>query len=156
MIAARMRNGDAWSDANILNLSSRGLLLHAAAPPPRGSYVEVRRGVHVIIGRVIWANSDRFGVRTQDSLAIDSLIANASPKWQAANNTGGAEIERRARPRSEALEWRQVQSGHQGRALQFLVIAGLGAILAACAYDAVRQTLSKPLSTVSTQLAQTD
>ena len=156
MIPARMRNGDAWSDANILNLSSRGLLLHAAAPPPRGSYVEVRRGTHIIVGRVIWANSDRFGVRTQDSLAIDSLIANAPPKRQAANDPEGPNVERRARPRSEALEWRQVQSGHQGRALQFLVVAGLGAILAACAYDAVRQTLSEPLSIVSTQLALTD
>jgi hypothetical protein len=153
MIAARMRNGDAWSDANILNLSSRGLLLHAAKPPSRGSYVEVRRGGHVIIGRVIWANTDRFGVRPQDALAIDSLIANASPKGQVANDSAGATVERRARPRPEALEWRYVQSSNTGRALQFLVIAGLGAMLAACAYEAVRETLSQPLSIVSTHLA---
>lgn len=153
MLAARVRHGDAWSDTNILNISSRGLLLHAARPPSRGTYVEVRRGAQVIVGRVIWAQADRFGVRAQDALAIDSLIANGSPKGQAANQSGGMTVERRARPRSEAVEWRYVQSGNKGRALQFLFIAGLGFILAACAYDAVMETLSQPLSIVSTQLA---
>ena len=154
MISARMRDGDAWSDANILNLSSRGLLLCAANPPPRGAYVEVRRGAYVIIGRVIWANADRFGVRAQDALAIDSLIGNASRKGQVANESAGAIVERRARPRPDALEWRYVQSGNKGRALQFVVISGLGAILAACAYETVRETLSQPLSIVSTHLAE--
>ena len=152
MLAARMRHGDAWSDTNILNLSSRGLLLHAAKPPSRGMYVEVRRGDHVIVGRVIWTQADRFGVRAQDGLAIDSLITNASAKRQAASDLGEAAAERRAQPRSEALEWRYLRSSEKGRALQFLFVAGLGFLLAACAYDAVRETLSRSLSIVSTRL----
>lgn len=154
MLAARLRLGDAWSDANILNMSSRGLLLHAAKPPSRGTYIEVRRGAHVIVGRVMWANADRFGVLTQDRLAIDSLIANTSTNRPPANATGGAIIERRAQPRSERLEWRYAESRDKGRALQFACIAGLAFILAACAYETVRETLSQPLSIVSAQLSR--
>lgn len=84
---------------------------------------------------------------------IDSLIANVPPKGQAAIDLEGASVERRARAPSEALEWRYVQNGNQGRTLQFLFVAGLGFILAACAYDAGIETLSRPLSMVSTQLA---
>jgi hypothetical protein len=152
MLAARMRHGERWSDANILNISSRGLLLHASRPPSRGTYVEVRRGAHVIVGRVIWAQAGRFGVRAQDAMAIDSLIANVPLKGQAANDRRGADVERRSRPRTEALEWRYARSSNNGRALQFLSIGGLAFILAACAYGAVLDTLSHPLSIVSAEL----
>lgn len=152
MIAARMRHGDAWSDASILNLSSRGLLLHTPSPPDRGTYVEVRRGAHVIVGRVVWAQADRFGVRAQDRLAIDSLVANASPDGIAERGRGEGAVERRAAPRSEPLEWRHSQSREKGRALQFALTAGFGFVMAACAYDAVSDSLSKPLSRVASQL----
>jgi hypothetical protein len=153
MLAARLRHGDAWSDANILNLSSRGLLLHASSPPTRGTYVEIRRGSHIIVGRVVWAEADRFGVRAQDALAINSLVSNGSPIGQAANDPGTASVERRAQPRSDAIEWRYARSGNRSRAFQFFFIAGLGFILAACAYEAVREALLQPLSIASTQLA---
>ena len=154
MIAARLRHGDAWSDANILNLSSRGLLLRASSPPARGAYVEVRRGAHVIVGRVIWATSDRFGVRAQDRLAIDALVANASPARQAANDAGTAPAERRSRPRPERLEWRHARSRERGRVFQFACIGGFGLALAACAYGAVSDTLGRPMNQVSSRLGE--
>jgi hypothetical protein len=155
MIAARMRHGDACSRANILNMSSRGLLLHAVTPPSPGTYVEVRRGAYVIIGRVIWAKADRFGVCAQDELAIDLLIANGSPNGRPAGDTDETIVERRTRPRSEGLEWRYAQSREKGRALQIACIAGFGFILAAFAYDAVAKTLSDPLSIVARHLDET-
>ena len=146
MITARMRHGNAWSDASILNISSRGLLLHSAAPPARGSYVEVRRGAHVIVGRVVWANANRFGVRAQDRLVIDSLVANASPGGNPANDADDTP--------SERLEWRHAQSRETARALQFACIAGFGLALAACAYEAVSETLARPMAEVSLQLGE--
>lgn len=154
MIAARMRHGNAWSDASILNISSRGLLLHATPPPARGTYVEVRRGAHVIVGRVIWANADRFGLRAQDRLAIDSLVANASPGSAPANDSGRPTTDRRALPRPERLEWRHAQSRETGRALQFACIAGFGLVLAACAFEAVSDTLSRPMAEASLRLGE--
>ena len=155
MLAARMRHSNAWSDANILNISSRGLALHSVSPPLRGTYVEVRRGAHTVVGRVIWANAYRFGVCAQDRLAIDSLISNEGTDKQAANGTADVIVERRTCPCSDGLERRCAQSRDQGRALQFAFIVGMGFVLAACAYDAVVRTLSQPLSIVTTQLAHT-
>lgn len=155
LIAARMRDGDGWCDANILNLSSRGLALHSVRLPSRGTYVEVRRGSHVIVGRVIWARAGRFGLCVQDRLEVDSLVANISPANDCARRTGGMTVERRARPRSEGLKWRYVQSRDKARGLQFAFIAGLAFLLAGGAYELVIRTLARPLSIVSTQLAQT-
>lgn len=50
---ARMRDGSAWSDVCLVNLSSRGAGLQCAAPPSTGTYVEIKRGSNVlIVGRV--------------------------------------------------------------------------------------------------------
>jgi hypothetical protein len=154
MLTARMRHGEAWSDACILNISSRGLLLHAADPPSRGTFIEVRRGAYVIVARVIWAKTDRFGVCAQDRLAIDALVANKPSSNQPLGRADGTNVERRARPRSDRLEWRYSRSREKGQALQFACVVGLGLGLAACAYEAVTETLSKPLSLVSRQLAK--
>ena len=152
MLVARMRDGATWSDANILNLSSRGLLLHAARPPSRGTYIEVRRGGYVIIGRVIWAEENRFGVRAQDGLEIDSLISSGFPLRQPANDPSGGTQERRTRPRSESLEWRYVRNRDNGRAFQAIFVTVLGIALSALLYDVATATFARPLSLVSLQL----
>ena len=45
-----------------------------------GSCVELRRGARIIIGRVMWAKQDRFGLSTQDKLDVESIIAGA--RWR--------------------------------------------------------------------------
>jgi hypothetical protein len=49
LVKARMRNGNAWSDVCLVNLSSRGAGLQCATPPSAGSYVEIKRGSNVVI-----------------------------------------------------------------------------------------------------------
>lgn len=152
-IGARVRHGDKWSDANILNLSSRGLLVRAPTPPSRGTYIEIRRGAHVVVGRVVWTTTDRFGVRAQDKLAIESLISTemlSSPAAQDGERVG----ERRARPRTAELQWRNAKSRHLARAFEFACFIGLGLLLGGLAYDTVTSTLSTPLSQISTQLGR--
>lgn len=74
MIKARLRDGALWSDALIINMSSRGLLVRSDQSPNRGSYLEIRRGPYVIVARVVWANADRFGVQTQDIVPSERLM----------------------------------------------------------------------------------
>ena len=50
LLPARMRTSAGWSDACILNVSSRGALIHAKRPITQGSVVELRHGDHVIVG----------------------------------------------------------------------------------------------------------
>ena len=152
MIPARMRNGDSWSDTSILNISSRGLLLYAATAPLRGSYVEIRRGQHVIVARVVWSNANRFGVRAQDSLAIDAIVANGSANGAPANDTNRS-VERRSRPRQERLEWRHTQSREKGRLLEFAFLVGAGLIFAMFAHETIGLALSQPLESITVRLA---
>ena len=76
-LPSRIRVGGAWADACIHNISARGLLVASDEAPKPGSYVEIRRGRNVIIGRAVWKKDRFFGVRTQDR--IDLLALQADP-----------------------------------------------------------------------------
>ena len=152
MLSARLRQEEGWSDANILNVSSRGLLLHGTIRPARGSYLEVRRGSYVIVGRVIWVEANRFGVRTQENLSVDSLISSAQTALPA-NGAAPPFVERRARPRSEGLEWRYARSRERGRSVQFAMIAATGLLLALFVFETAGEVLAAPLTEVTEKLA---
>jgi len=74
LIPSRMRVGSAWTDVVIHNVSSRGLMGGSDMPPAPGSYIEIRRGTIVIVGRVMWGKGRFFGVRTQDRISVKALI----------------------------------------------------------------------------------
>lgn len=149
MIPARMRSGAAWSDACILDLSSRGMLVKAPVAPSRGSYLEIRRGSCVIVARVVWANADRFGVHTQDRVPADGLINHPDrPATAKPDETGFVERRTAARAsvaRHEASRWR-------GRAWEFCAFVLLGAAGATIALGAVDDLLAKPLARVESAL----
>jgi len=71
---ARMRADGALSDVCIRNISSRGMLLQAAAPPSRGSYVEIFCPRHTIVARVVWVQDRRFGVHTRERMDISAVL----------------------------------------------------------------------------------
>jgi hypothetical protein len=151
-----MRLGSAWRDVNILNISSRGLLLHAAPPPERGTYVEVRRGPHVIVARVVWSSQERFGVQSQDPLCIDSIISEPD------RSSGGpgralesAAVDRRAASRNRpGSSDRHERSRQVSRIAEYLCLATFGAFLAAVGFEAVAEALGRPISQMSGALAQ--
>lgn len=144
-----MRFGAAWKDVAILNLSPRGAGLSCADPPPRGTYVEIRRGGLVIVARVAWSDGHRFGVHSQDPLAVDAIIAEPSAANSAPSASLAAPLERRAAPRSAASHDR---SRRLARATEFVGIALLGGGAGVGLYQAVEQALARPLSQVSMAL----
>lgn len=151
MIKARMRLGASWGQVCILNISERGLGMQAAAPPVRGTYVEVRRGHHALIGCVTWAKGHRFGVRTQDCIAIDTIIGEPDLSQLPANEeAAAAPFERRAAPRpaSERAE----RNRYLGRGLEFSFLVLLGISAAALAFETVHEALAAPISNVSAAL----
>lgn len=75
LLVARVRSGTTWRDVSLLNLSSRGALVQSANPPPQGAYIEVRRGSHDIVARVMWTDKHRFGIHSQDAIAVDEIIS---------------------------------------------------------------------------------
>ena len=69
-----MRSGVSWHDVCVLNVSVHGVGIQAAEPPARGTYVEIRRGPHVIVARVAWAKGHRAGLRSQDPISIRAIV----------------------------------------------------------------------------------
>jgi hypothetical protein len=146
-----MRVGSAWNDVSIVDISSRGLALHTADPPPRGSYLEVRRGRHVIVARVVWAEQQRLGVLSQDPLAVDAIISEPDSAKARAAADSVEPVERRRSTRTP--ERAHERSRHRARLMQFAVLTLFGAVAAFFAFEAVHSALSTSLAKVEVALA---
>jgi hypothetical protein len=149
MVRARMRVDASWQDVCILNVSLHGLGIQAARPPGRGSYVEIRRGTHVVIARIAWTKGHRAGLRSQDPIAIRPLL---SDQTAAQPSTPGLQpaVERRrsTRPPAEAHE----SSRQMGRAAEFACFGVFACALGLAAYGTVEASLAKPLQQISKAL----
>lgn len=153
-VKARIRVGTSWGDVCVRDISSRGLLLQGREAPPRGTYLEVRRGSHVVVARVVWSGDQRFGVQAQDRISIEGFIGEpdlSGLDYKAATKTNPG-YERRSSPRPPRFEQQAEQSRRLSSLLEFAVVAGLGAFAATIAFDVVGDTLSAPLTTLSTTL----
>ncbi len=157
LIHARMRSGTVWVDVRIRNMSSRGLLGQTEDPPAPGTYVEIRRTTHVIIGRCVWRKAREFGVRTQDRLDIDAIIEESvlAAKPCADQRAGQSCPAKRSNP--ELLQAdksaRQLDRSRQmSSAIQFLFIVGLGMVAAGLAASAIHDILSQPVKAIEAGL----
>ncbi|HWU92580.1 MAG TPA: PilZ domain-containing protein [Sphingomicrobium sp.] len=147
VVPARMRLGARWSDACILNVSARGLLIHAPEPPQRGSYVELRRGEQVIIGRVMWSSGSRAGVRAQDRVPVEAIVTAKAAQSLRLTAGDGRPVERRHAPRHHE------RSRLRGRAMEFATMAAIGATLSVAAVSMMAEAFAQPLSRVGMALA---
>jgi hypothetical protein len=152
LIRARMKTGTGWHDACIVDLSKRGVGLQAASAPSRGDYVEIRRGLHVIVARVVWSRGHRFGVAAQDDLPVANIASDRAPIVDRRPAPGTGVADRRRLPRS--FEEKAERSRRRGHRLQFLFAAFAGMAAATIAGAEVRQALASPLSEVSEALGR--
>ena len=150
MLKARMRIGAAWRDACILDLSSRGLMIQSNEPPRGGSYIEIRRGRHVIVARVMWTQDSRCGLLTQDPLPTDAIIAEPD---HSDGRTIAPNIERRRVRAEPPRAFVHEQSRWRSRAFEFVLVAMAGGACGTFAYSAVSDALSRPLLAVETALS---
>ena len=157
LIRARMRVGGVWGDVTIRNISSRGLLVEAASPPTRGTYIDVRRGRHIIIARVAWTGDREFGVQTQDRLNVDAVIG--EPRAAAVDfkvaSAQDPTVERRTVPRTSVqaqIARRADASRLFARVFDFACLAGAAALMAVVMASVASELLSRPLVEVSKKL----
>ena len=143
VVPARLRHGASWSDTCILNLSSRGLMIHTSQQVAPGTAVEIRRGEHVIIARVVWRSGGRAGLQAEERLPVEEIMTvGQAPALQLTADSG----DRRRYPRPED------RSRAQGRMIEF---AGAGVValsLAVAALSMVEQAFARPIAMVSAAL----
>lgn len=158
VVKARMRLGGVWSDACIRNISSRGMLIRAASAPPRGTYLELYRGRHVIVARVAWCEGKSFGIQTQDRVDVAAVLN--EPNLSSVDYKDKLKVqptfERRSAPRlSQAdLRWSAERNRFVSKALEFACLGAMGALGAAMVSETVSGTLSEPLAAVTAKLLE--
>lgn len=151
VVPARLNAGPKWVDAVILNVSSRGMLVRSDTPMAVGTYVDLRRGRQVIIGRAVWIDGNQFGVLAQDRIDIEALLGELSRP----SSADGPRPERRADPQRASgmsASQRADRNWQLGALFQYVVMGA--AVLAAAGYAAmiVHDLLSQSLGAVAAHL----
>jgi hypothetical protein len=106
LIAARLNSDSGWSDVIIKNMSANGAMLQSASPPRRGTYVELRKGASVIVGRTIWSDAQHCGIQTQDRVQLDQWLSLPAGGAAAAWPNGERRLIRRQTPAAAAIDAR--------------------------------------------------
>jgi hypothetical protein len=73
LIQARLRWEGRWVAASVGNVSSRGLMLRTASPPPAGTHVEIQLPIGTVVARSMWTNQQSCGLRSQNVLDVAAL-----------------------------------------------------------------------------------
>lgn len=144
---ARMRAGGPAIDVCVRDISSRGLLVQASTPPPRGTYVELLWQDQRIVGRVIWGNDRRFGVRTSDPVNVWAMLRGIPAGASRQSGPPKPAVRSYAGARARADGYRPL-----AKAMEFAAICALAVSLVAGVGVAAFETLSTPLSAVSARM----
>ncbi len=144
MLPARMRTSRGWSDACILNLSSRGLMVHASLSALRDGAVELWHGDHTIAARVVWRRGTKAGLQADDAIPVEEMLSVSETRLLEA--LGPPRAERRKRPRTHD------DSRVRARLLEFASIAMIAGALVLGFSFWVGEALAQPLANIRTAL----
>lgn len=133
VLPARMRAGAGQVDVCIRDVSSRGMLIQAGVPPPRGTYVEIIRPGYSVTGRVVWSKHHKFGIQSRETIRIGAVLErrNASRPGSPPLDQSGGPV--RLTPRPDPAQ-QAAQARVRAAFLQYAALGGavtLGALLLA-------------------------
>jgi len=150
VLPARVRSGTSWSDACIHNVSLRGMLVASSDAPAPGSYIELRRGPNIVVGRVVWRKDRFFGLRAQDRIDLDRLRQTAAAPGAAANDRAPAERRADLRLSEDAQRARALERSRTiAKASQFVTLALLFLGASLFAGHAVHKMLREPMGRIT-------
>jgi hypothetical protein len=142
-----MRVNSSWSDACILNISSRGLMIQVGRGAPNADMVELRRGRHVIVARVVWRDGSRAGLHCDDRLPVEEILLLSQAPALQLTAPQGAVVERRQQQRGA-----HERSRVRGRLFEFASVAVIGCGLAVTLFTMVEEALAKPMVAIRAAL----
>jgi len=154
LIPARLKQDSGWSDVCIRDISPKGLLVQAGSPPPRGAYVELRRGAHIIVAKVAWAKNQHFGLTSQDILPVDVLIQQPGVAGfgRSQATVDGAHVEGRTARRAPSSQQAADRSRRTSSLIQYVFALILALAAAMMLMEFVRDTLGRGVGKVEEAL----
>jgi hypothetical protein len=145
-VTCRLRGDSGWSDVTICNLSDHGLMARCSDPPPRGSFIELRKGGVTIVGQVRWSRDQRIGVRTQDRIDVGAVLEEAPAAGRGGRNERRSlareAVAAPAKPTPAELAMR---SRRWSRVFDWAIIAAVGVVSAGVLAEQVHTLFSAPL-----------
>ncbi|MBB4640660.1 PilZ domain-containing protein [Rhizorhapis suberifaciens] len=152
-LRAKMRADGRPTDICVRNISARGMLLQAANPPPRGTYIEVHLARHMIVARVVWTKERRFGVQTREAMNIDA-IAGMNSGWASPKRLDAAAqpMGKRYVSKADDICRRLERNRRISAALEFSVIMVSSLTAAAIAATILYEQLQSTFETVALYL----
>lgn len=145
LVRARMRAGGLPADVCIRDVSVRGACIVSAAPPVRGTIVELSGSCAPIVGRVVWVTGQRFGIEVRGRINVPAFVSQQKP----IRSGPPAPHELVAPPGTQGfarhLSSVRSESRQTGSVMQFV----FAAFLAGCAATFIAQTLYENLSSAT-------
>ena len=145
LVPARLRDGASWSDACILNVSSRGLLIHSMGAGETGATIELRHRDCSIVARVMWRDGARAGLRAEDRVPVEEIMLLGHAHNLTLTASAPPNVERRKTPRHE-------ESRDRARAIEFASALVIAAVLSAGTLAMLESALARPLAAISAVL----
>lgn len=152
ILPVRIRTDTGWVDATIRNVSTKGMKLEMPAPPPRGSFIEIRRGGAVVVGQVRWVEEGCCGLLAQGRVPVAQLKGAHAPGDKPRFGEKGEEVDRRATVRVMTPEEVAERSRLKAMLMQKLIIAVAGVAGAGFIGSLMYGALEKPMAAIQKHL----
>ena len=153
-ISVRVRTDDGWADATVRNVSKRGMMLHSLQPLRRNDFIEVTRGRHRVVGRVVWSEGAGCGLRTQDQIDIAGLLGKPQAPGDAGERRQAARVKVPVKP-VRTHEEQARASRALGQSFERMMILVVGVALSTFAAGRAYEALAAPAETIQLALAGT-
>jgi len=151
VLPARVRTPAGWSDACILNVSSRGLLIYSRDAADTGTTIELHHRHHTIVARVMWRDGARAGVRSEDRVPVEEIMILGQAHNVTLTATEQPGVERRRAPRNDT---RYDRSRERGRSIEFVGALAIAAVLVTGMLEMVEAALARPLASIGAVLGR--
>jgi hypothetical protein len=145
VLPARVRTSAGWSDACILNVSSRGLLIHSRGAAETGKTIELHHRPHAIVARVIWRNGARAGLRSEGRVPVEEIMILGQAHNVTLTAVEQPGVERGPVPRHQ-------ESRARGGTIEFVGALVIAAVLATGMLAMVETALARPRASIGAVL----
>lgn len=152
ILPVRIRMDTGWVNATIRNVSTKGMKLEMPSPPPKGSFIEIRRGQVVVVGQVRWVEQGCCGLLAQGRVPVAQLKGAPLPGTVPRVGDCGTERERRASARILTPEEVAERSRVKSMLMQKVIIAAAGIAGAGFIGSLMYGALEKPMAVISNRL----